>query len=870
MGDTSLVFNIIGRDRGANAMIARTGANVRAVNAMSAASTVALGAAMVSAGANALALAAGVGQVVGLLGLVPGAALAAAAGLGVLRLATLNIGAALKTTAGGAGRSVSGLADAEHRVEVAQRRVLETQNALNDARAQAAHDLAALTRQLNGARLDEESAILAVANAEADLRRARRRGGATGIQEADLAYRQSLQTLEDAKARTADLSAEQADAAARGVDNAKTVQNAAQQQADAVYELARAQRALAEARSGGGGGGADPAAEAFAKLAPAAKELVTTIRALTPAWQAFQRGIQQQVFTGVAGDVRTLSAIWLPRLENRLGAVAGAWNFAIRAAAGFFSTPAVVADIDASLAAVVSTSQRLAQAVRPILAGITNIGVVGAQFLPGLAGDVATLATRFERWTAAARQSGQLATWFANAVTVMKQLVAIAWNVSAAIMAVFRAGGADEGQVMLAWLVDMTGRMADFLNSAQGQAKISDALAKLRDILATVVALMPALVGEGGALSDTFAVTGTVMGFLADHLGLLRDLLPILAAGFLLAKTAQIGANVAVAVSIPLRIAEFAATVGTRGAIKANTAALLQHTAAQRVSTVATGVNTTATNVSAATKVRETAALVAGRIATIAGTVATKAAAVATFLFGMAMRALPIFAIITLIMLLVAGIIYLWNHNETFRKIVLAVWGAIKAAIHAVADWIMNTAVPAIVKAFHWIIDKIMDVHHWIVDKMTAVVKFIFGLRDKIASAARGMWDGLVSTFKGVINFLISLWNRLDFGINIRVPDWVPFVGGKGFSVPDLFPDIPYLAKGGDITSGGMAVVGERGPETVLLPTGARVSPLSNGDGQRVIIEIRSGGSRMDELLVERLREAIRVRGGNVVTVLSP
>src|SRR6185503_15116974 len=429
MADTSLVFNIIGKDQGANALISRTAANVRASNAIAGASAVALGVTMVSAAANALALGAAVGQLAGLIGLLPGAALGAAAGLGVLKLATLNMGAAMATSSGGAGRSANSLADAEHRVEVAQRRALETQEALNDARAKAAHDLAALTRQLNGARLDEESAVMAVTEAEIALRRAQRGGNAKAITEADLAYRQALQTLDESRARTSDLAAEQADAAAKGVEGSDAVKTASQQQADAVYELAAAQRALNQARAGGGGG-VDPAAQAFAKLSPAAKELVTTLKALTPAWQGMQRSVQEQVWSGVAGDIRQLSTVYLPMMTSRLGGVGGAWNAAIRSALGFAKTPGAIADIDAMLSDVVLTSQRLATAVRPILAGLLNIGRVGSQFLPGLAGDVARIAERFQAWTVAARNSGRLETFFRNAVTVLHQLSAIAWNVA--------------------------------------------------------------------------------------------------------------------------------------------------------------------------------------------------------------------------------------------------------------------------------------------------------------------------------------------------------------------------------------------------------------------------------------------------------
>jgi hypothetical protein len=44
-------------------------------------------------------------------------------------------------------------------------------------------------------------------------------------------------------------------------------------------------------------------------------------------------------------------------------------------------------------------------------------------------------------------------------------------------------------------------------------------------------------------------------------------------------------------------------------------------------------------------------------------------------------------------------------------------------------------------------------------------------------------------------------------------------------------PRIPMLAKGGDITGRGAAIVGEAGAELLNLPRGARVTPLSGGGG---------------------------------------
>jgi regulator of replication initiation timing len=86
-------------------------------------------------------------------------------------------------------------------------------------------------------------------------------------------------------------------------------------------------------------------------------------------------------------------------------------------------------------------------------------------------------------------------------------------------------------------------------------------------------------------------------------------------------------------------------------------------------------------------------------------------------------------------------------------------------------------------------------------------------------------------------------------------------------------------AAGGGPRSG-MTWVGEQGPELVRLPYGSSVIPAgqsaamagaaaAGGGAARVQLEISSGGARTDDLLLEILRNAIRVRGGNVQTVLG-
>jgi hypothetical protein len=40
-----------------------------------------------------------------------------------------------------------------------------------------------------------------------------------------------------------------------------------------------------------------------------------------------------------------------------------------------------------------------------------------------------------------------------------------------------------------------------------------------------------------------------------------------------------------------------------------------------------------------------------------------------------------------------------------------------------------------------------------------------------------------------------------------------------------------------------------------------------SGDGGRVVLEIRSGGTRLDDAIVEIIRQAVKVRGGGNVQV---
>ena len=104
----------------------------------------------------------------------------------------------------------------------------------------------------------------------------------------------------------------------------------------------------------------------------------------------------------------------------------------------------------------------------------------------------------------------------------------------------------------------------------------------------------------------------------------------------------------------------------------------------------------------------------------------------------------------------------------------------------------------------------------WISDGIDWLVKWTeeVGALEKIKEA----FESIKEVFKNVINFLIDAWNALDWTIDVRLPNWLPGIGGKGIYIADVFPDIPRLAEGGIVTEPTLALIGEGGQDEAVIP----------------------------------------------------
>ena len=134
-----------------------------------------------------------------------------------------------------------------------------------------------------------------------------------------------------------------------------------------------------------------------------------------------------------------------------------------------------------------------------------------------------------------------------------------------------------------------------------------------------------------------------------------------------------------------------------------------------------------------------------------------------------------------------------------------------------------QVVVPAVLAAIGVFAEGISSAINGVKTIFEGVINFITGVFsgnwrmawEGVKSIFVGIFDTLGALFKTPINAVIALINKAIAGINslgITIPDWVPLLGGKSFSIN--IPEIHMLARGG--FTNGASIAGEAGTEAVI------------------------------------------------------
>lgn len=269
---------------------------------------------------------------------------------------------------------------------------------------------------------------------------------------------------------------------------------------------------------------------------------------------------------------------------------------------------------------------------------------------------------------------------------------------------------------------------------------------------------------------------------------------------------------------------------------------------------------TLANNALSLSWIKTAATAVAARVATIAGTIATGAATIAQWALNVAMTANPIGLIIAAIVALIAVIVLVATKTQFFQTIWEYIWGFLKA----VGAWFAGPFADFFIKAWDVITGAFSKAWNWIKDTFTSAVLWIKGWQDRIfgifqaipgfiRDAFMSIMDYITWPFRTAFNYIAKLWNATVGQLSFHIPDWVPGIGGAGFSMPKL----PTFATGGDIIRSGLAVVhkGERIQPAAGVGLGAQDG---NGGPPTLRIEL-SGGP---EEFRRWIRKNTRIYGG--------
>lgn len=653
------------------------------------------------------------------------------------------------------------VADAERNLTDAVMDARRAQEDLTQAREEAAEQLEDLNNRLAGAELDQRQAALDLSEAEKELAAVKAKGAkasAEDLERAQLGYDKAVQRVKEQATETARLREETAEANAAGVEGSDTVTAAQQKVADAqrtvgdrtrdvrdaqaeaaqtakdgAESVRDAQERLAEAQQGvadaqvtaarqvraaqesladaqravnaaqaQGAATTDKYAEAMAKLSPNARDFVTSVRAMGPAFSALKMEVQDRLFRGLGDSVTRLGTAALPALRVGLGGMADNLNSMARSLMDTFTRLA-----DQGL--LTRMFQGLNDGFRPLMGipgqlgqAFVQLSIAASPAFQRITQAMAGASDRMSQKLTDAFEDGRLQGAIERGVEMAKRfgrVLADAFGALKNILGAAAAGGGDA-------LTTLGGAFAE-LRRVTGLPEMQDALTRIFAMFNSIASLVTGVVGTA-----------------------LAALVPIVA------PWADAIAGIADAVKGPLM--GFFTWMGEHSTL---------------VGTFASGV------------LAIVLAMKAWALATAAVTVAQGFLTAATTALSAAWAANPIGIIVLALIGLAAAFAYAWHESETFRNIVMGVWEAVKTAFSATVDWIKKYIVDPFMWLYdtlvgHSIIpDLVRGIIGWFTQLWTRTKEIYSALKTWVVNTWNALWNSVRNKWN-------SFWSGLHSAVN--------------------------------------------------------------------------------------------------------
>lgn len=185
-----------------------------------------------------------------------------------------------------------------------------------------------------------------------------------------------------------------------------------------------------------------------------------------------------------------------------------------------------------------------------------------------------------------------------------------------------------------------------------------------------------------------------------------------------------------------------------------------------------------------------------------AWTAISTGATVATTALGAAVAFLtsPIFLTAAAIGAVIAVGILLWKNWDAIKVKALELWSYLGEAWSGIKETVVGYAT----QLGEWVSGVWTGIKDGAANMASGVVSFFTNAFTALPGILKSPINGAISLINGAVNAIN--------GIGFTIPDWVPGIGGKAFSVN--IPNIPMLAKGG--FTNGVSIAGEAGTEAVI------------------------------------------------------
>ena len=170
-------------------------------------------------------------------------------------------------------------------------------------------------------------------------------------------------------------------------------------------------------------------------------------------------------------------------------------------------------------------------------------------------------------------------------------------------------------------------------------------------------------------------------------------------------------------------------------------------------------------------------------------------------------------------------------------------------------------------QAMAWVKRKIAGAYTYVRSRVDRLIGVFRNARSRISGVFSSIGSGIKRAFRSAFQSVVYYWNRYVGGKGFSFPSWIPGVGGKSFKIPKFHDGGVFKAGAG---SGGEGLALLRNGEGIFTPEQMRaLGAMQSVQPTKTDTTVVISADGVDRALLEWLRRAVRVEGGNVQQVLG-